>query len=195
MSELMDARVGCAMTGSFCTFRAVFEAWRALRAAGAELTPILSFNAATVDTRFYPAARTREILGEIAGKPPLATLAQVEPIGPRKLLDILAIAPCTGNTLAKLANGIADTPVTLAAKSHLRNGRPLVIAVSSNDALAQNSRSPGQLLAMRHVYFVPFAQDDPVGKPNSLVARFDMLPETLAWALKGRQIQPLLRCS
>jgi len=195
MSELMDARVGCAMTGSFCTFRAVFEAWRALRAAGAELTPILSFNAATVDTRFYPAARTREILGEIAGKPPLATLAQVEPIGPRKLLDILAIAPCTGNTLAKLANGIADTPVTLAAKSHLRNGRPLVIAVSSNDALAQNARSLGQLLAMRHVYFVPFAQDDPVGKPNSLVARFDMLPETLAWALKGRQIQPLLRCS
>ena len=195
MSELMDARVGCAMTGSFCTFRAVFEAWRALRAAGAELTPILSFNAATVDTRFYPAARTREILGEIAGKPPLATLAQVEPIGPRKLLDILAIAPCTGNTLAKLANGIADTPVTLAAKSHLRNGRPLVIAVSSNDALAQNARSLGQLLAMRHVYFVPFAQDDPMGKPNSLVARFDMLSDTVKCALEGRQIQPLLRCS
>ena len=192
MDELMGKRVGCAMTGSFCTFKQVFEVWRALRGAGAELTPILSFNAATVDTRFYPASETKRIFGEITGKKPLAALNEVEPIGPRKLLDVLAIAPCTGNTLAKLANGIADTPVTLAAKSHLRNGRPLVIAVSSNDALAQNARSIGQLLTMRHVYFVPFAQDDPTGKPNSLVARFETLPETVAMALSGRQIQPIL---
>lgn len=193
MRELTDMRVGCAMTGSFCTFRQVFEAWRALKGAGAVLTPILSFNAATVDTRFYPAAETRRVFEEITGKKPLAALNEVEPIGPKKLLDALAIAPCTGNTLAKLANGIADTPVTLAAKSHLRNGRPLVIAVSSNDALSQNARSIGQLLSMKHVYFVPFAQDDAMGKPNSLVAKFDLLPETVAEALAGRQIQPILR--
>ena len=192
MGELFERRVGCAMTGSFCTFRAVFEAWRALKAAGASLTPILSFNAASVDTRFYPAARTREILEEITGRSPLTTLAQVEPIGPKKLLDALAVAPCTGNTLAKLANGIADTPVTLAAKSHLRNGRPLVIAVSSNDALSQNARSIGQLLSMKHVFFVPFAQDDALGKPNSLVAKFELLPETVLAALSERQLQPLL---
>lgn len=193
MNELLDRRIGCAMTGSFCTFKAVFEAWRALASAGACLTPILSFNASSVDTRFYPAAEVRRELEAITGRPPLLTLAQVEPIGPKKLLDALVIAPCTGNTLAKLANGIADTPVTLAAKSHLRNGRPLVIAVSSNDALSQNARSIGQLLGMKHVYFVPFAQDDALGKPNSLVARFETLPETVAAALAGRQLQPLLR--
>ena len=193
MIELMDARIGCAMSGSFCTFKAVFEAWRALKAAGAALTPILSFNAASVDTRFYQAAETRHIMEEITGKAPLMALNQVEPIGPKKLLDALVIAPCTGNTLAKLANGIADTPVTLAAKSHLRNGRPLVIAVSSNDALSQNARSIGQLMSMKHVYFVPFGQDDALGKPCSLVAKFDLIPETVAAALAGRQIQPLLR--
>ena len=193
MTDLMDARIGCAMTGSFCTFKAVFEAWRALKAAGAVLMPILSFNAAGVDTRFYPAAETRYIMEEITGKAPLTALEQVEPIGPKKLLDALVIAPCTGNTLAKLANGIADTPVTLAAKSHLRNGRPLVIAVSSNDALSQNARSIGQLMSMKHVFFVPFGQDDALGKPCSLVAKFDLIPETLTAALSGRQIQPLLR--
>ena len=193
MTELLDARIGCAMTGSFCTFKAVFEAWRALRATGAALTPIMSFNAANTDTRFYPAVEARREFEVIAGKAPLTTLAQVEPIGPKKLLDVLAIAPCTGNTLAKLANGVADTPVTLAAKSHLRNGRPLVLAVSSNDALAQNAKNIGMLLSMKHVYFVPFAQDDALGKPNSLVARFELLPETVTAALAGRQLQPLLR--
>ena len=193
MSELYGKRIGCAMTGSFCTFRAVFEAWRALRRAGAELTPILSFNAARTDTRFCTSREVAETLAEIAGVRPLTTLAQVEPIGPKKLLDALVIAPCTGNTLAKLAAGIADTPVTLAAKSHLRNGRPLVIAPSSNDALAQNARNLGHLLAMRNVYFVPFGQDDPVGKPNSLVARFETLPEAVSAALKESQLQPILR--
>ena len=195
MTALSGTRIGCAMTGSFCTFRQVFEAWRTLKATGAALTPIMSFNAASVNTRFYPAAEAVAEFGAITGRPPLTTLDAVEPIGPKKLLDALAIVPCTGNTLAKLAAGIADTPVTLAAKSHLRNGRPLVIAVSSNDALAQNAKNLGQLMAMRNVYFVPFAQDDPMGKPNSLVARFDLLAETVKWALEGRQIQPLLRCS
>ena len=193
MNDLYGKRVGCAMTGSFCTFKAVFDAWRALKRTGAELTPILSFNAARTDTRFCTSREVAETLAEIAGVRPLTTLAQVEPIGPKKLLDALVIAPCTGNTLAKLAAGIADTPVTLAAKSHLRNGRPLVIAPSSNDGLAQNARSLGQLLAMRHVYFVPFGQDDPVGKPNSLVARFETLPEAVSAALKGSQLQPILR--
>lgn len=193
MVDLMQARVGCAMTGSFCTFGKVFEAWRALRATGAEMLPIMSFNAATVDTRFCSAREARAAFQEITGRAPLATLSEVEPIGPKKLLDALVIAPCTGNTLAKLANGISDTPVTLAAKSHLRNGRPLVIAVSSNDALSQNARNIGQLLGMRHVRFVPFAQDDPEEKPNSLVAAFELIPETLSEALRGRQLQPLLR--
>ena len=189
---LSEMRIGCAMTGSFCTFKAVFDAWRALKATGAALTPIMSFNAASVDTRFYPASEAVAEFASITGKRPLTTLDAVEPIGPKKLLDALVIAPCTGNTLAKLAGGIADTPVTLAAKSHLRNGRPLVIAVSSNDALAQNAKNIGQLLAMRNIYFVPFAQDDPLGKPNSLVARFETLPETVKYALEGRQIQPIL---
>ncbi len=192
MIDLTGTRVGCAMTGSFCTFKAVFEAWEALAATGAELTPILSFNAATTDTRFGLAEQTRERLREITGREPLRTLAQVEPIGPKKLLDALVVAPCTGNTLAKLAAGIADTPVTLAAKSHLRNGRPVVIAVSSNDALGQNAQNLGRLLSTRNMFFVPFRQDDPLGKPNSLVARFEKLPETLAMALEGRQIQPLM---
>ena len=192
MRELFGMRVGCAMTGSFCTFKAVFEAWCALRDAGADMTPILSFNAAATDTRFCTAQEVMRTLRQITGKAPLTALNQVEPIGPKKMLDALVIAPCTGNTLAKLASGIADTPVTLAAKSHLRNGRPLVIAPSSNDALAQNARNLGQLLAMRNVYFVPFGQDDPVSKPNSLVARFEKLPEAVEYALKGRQLQPIL---
>ena len=192
MMQLSDARIGCAMTGSFCTFKAVFEAWRVLKATGAALTPIMSFNAAATDTRFCTAAEAVSTFTDITGKRPLMTLDAVEPIGPKKLLDALVIAPCTGNTLAKLAGGIADTPVTLAAKSHLRNGRPLIIAPSSNDALAQNAKNLGQLLAMRNVYFVPFGQDDPVAKPNSLVARFEKLPEAVACALKGRQIQPVL---
>lgn len=192
MIDLSGMRVGCAMTGSFCTFKAVLAAWETLAAAGAVLTPILSFNAATTDTRFALAEQTRERLREISGREPLCTLAQVEPIGPKKLLDALVVAPCTGNTLAKLATGIVDTPVTLAAKSHLRNGRPLVIAVSSNDALGQNAQNLGRLLAAKNMFFVPFQQDAPLEKPNSLVARFEKLPETLAMALEGRQIQPMV---
>ena len=192
MKSLRDMRVGCAMTGSFCTFSRVFEAWRALKACGAALVPIMSFNAAGVDTRFYSAAEAVRTFAQIAGREPLRALNEVEPIGPKKLLDALVIAPCTGNTLAKLAAGIADTPVTLAAKSHLRNGRPVIVAVSSNDALAQNAKNIGLLMAMKHIYFVPFAQDDAMGKPNSLVARFERIPETLEKALKGVQLQPVL---
>ena len=184
--------MGCAMTGSFCTFARAFRVWRALREAGAELTPIMSFNAANIDTRFFEAAAARQLFEEICGKPLIQTIAQAEPIGPKKLLDVLAIMPCTGNTLAKLAAGVADTPVTLAAKSHLRNGRPVVLAVSSNDALGQNARNIGQLMAAKHFFFAPLRQDDPGEKPGSIVADFEMLPETLALALEGRQIQPMI---
>ena len=190
--DLTGARIGCAMTGSFCTFKCAFAAWRKLREAGAELLPIMSFNAASLDTRFYPAAEAVAEFEEICGREVLRSIPQVEPIGPKGLIDLLIIAPCTGNTLAKLANGVTDTPVALAAKSHLRNGRPVLLAVSTNDALGTSAQSIGRLLNQKHVYFVPFAQDDPEHKPNSCVARFDLLPEAAAEALRERQLQPIL---
>ena len=192
MTELSGARVGCAMTGSFCTFKRAFEVWRRLKEAGAELFPIMSFNAAQTDTRFYAASDAVQTFEALCGCPVIATLPAAEPIGPKKLLDALVVMPCTGNTLAKLAAGIADTPVTLAAKSHLRNGRPVVLAVSTNDALGQNAKNIGALLAAKHYFFVPMRQDDCHGKPNSIVADFEMLPETLKYALENRQIQPIL---
>ena len=192
MIDLRGVRVGCAMTGSFCTFKRAFGVWQSLEEAGAALVPIMSFNAARTDTRFYPAAEAVNTFETICGRPVIDTLPKAEPIGPKKLLDVLAIMPCTGNTLAKLAAGIADTPVTLAAKSHLRNGRPVVVAVSTNDALGQNARNIGQLMAAKHFYFVPLTQDDSAEKPNSIVARFEMLPETIKCALESTQIQPIL---
>lgn len=191
-SKLEGARIGCVMTGSFCTFKPVFEAWRALRAAGAELTPIMSFNARSLDTRFYPAREAVSIFEEICGNELLETIPQVEPIGPKKLLDLLVVAPCTGNTLAKIAAGITDTPAALAVKSHLRNGRPVLIAVSTNDALGASAINIGKLMNTRHIFFVPFRQDDPENKPNSAVARFEKIPESAAFALENQQIQPVL---
>ena len=190
--NLEGARIGCAMTGSFCTFKPVFEAWRALKAAGAELFPIMSFNACALDTRFYPAREAVEIFEEISGRKIINSITQAEPIGPKKLLDLLVIAPCTGNSLAKLANGVCDTPVTLAMKSHLRNERPVLIAVSTNDALAIAAKNIGLLMSMKHIYFVPFCQDSPDGKPRSCVACFEMIPESASEALKGHQIQPFV---
>lgn len=189
--NLRGAKIGCAMTGSFCTFRPVFEAWRALRAAGAELTPIMSYNACSLDTRFYPAAEAVAIFEDICGRKLLNSIPQVEPIGPKKLLDLLVVAPCTGNTLSKIANGITDTPAALAVKSHLRNGRPVLIAVSTNDALGASAINIGKLLNTKHIFFVPFRQDDPENKPNSAVARFEKIPESAAIALENRQIQPV----
>ena len=195
MSErnLEGKKIGCVMTGSFCTFKKVFESWRALRGAGAELYPIMSFNACSLDTRFYPACRAVQIFEEICGRKIWNTLEQVEPIGPKKLLDALVVAPCTGNTLAKIACGITDTPAALCVKSHLRNGRPVVLAVSTNDGLGQSAKNIGTLLPTKHIFFVPFRQDDWVEKPNSVVADFDFIPETVENALENRQIQPVLR--
>ena len=184
-------KIGFALCGSFCTYEAVFPVLEQLSGIHA-LIPIFSGNAYTTDTRFGTAAGWVQKAAAICGTAPLHTIAQVEPIGPKKLLDALIIAPCTGNTLAKLAHGIADTSVTMAAKSHLRNGSPVVVAVSTNDALAGAAENIGRLLARRHYYFVPFRQDSPQGKPTSLVADFARIPETLSLALEGRQLQPLL---
>ena len=183
--------IGFALCGSFCTFSSVFATMENLSHTH-QLTPIFSHSAYTIDSRFGTAREHIHRATEICGTAPLYTIPQVEPIGPKRLLDILVIAPCTGNTLAKLAHSIADTPVTMAAKSHLRNGRPVLVAVSTNDALAGAAENIGKLLARKHYYFVPFGQDDAVGKPTSMVADFGKIPETLEAALEGRQIQPIL---
>lgn len=183
--------LGFCVTGSFCTFEPVFQQMEALRGTY-EILPIFSFNAAALDTRFGKAADHLKRVEEICGRKVLCTLADVEPIGPKKMTDILVVAPCTGNTLAKLANSITDTPVTLAVKSHLRGKKPVVIAVSTNDALSGSAVNIGALLNRRYYYFVPFRQDDPVKKPTSLVADFSLIPQTLRAALDGVQLQPLL---
>ena len=184
-------KIGFAMCGSFCTFAQVFPVMETL-AKDHEVIPILSPAACTIDSRFGTADSHIRKASDICGRQPLTTIAQVEPIGPKKLLDALVIAPCTGNTLAKLAHSIADTPVTMAAKSHLRNGRPIIVAISTNDALAGAAENIGKLLARRHYYFVPFGQDDPIKKPTSIVADFSKIPQTLELALGGQQIQPVL---
>ena len=191
--ELTGKTVGFALTGSFCTFSRVFPQAQALKEAGARVIPIFSFNAWSLDTRFFPAEEVRRHMAEATGEEPLHTLQAVAPFGPQKLLDLLVIAPCTGNTLAKLAAGIADTPVTLAAKSHLRNERPLLLAVSTTDGRAAAARNIGSLLATRHYYFVPYGQDAPEGKPRSLVAHFEQIPACAQLALEGRQAQPMLQ--
>lgn len=185
-------RVGFALCGSFCTFSTAISTLEAVNARFGDVTPIVSEASGTLDTRFGTAHDWLREMERICDKRVIDTLPKAEPIGPKKLLDALVICPCTGNTLAKLACGIADTTVTLAAKAHLRNGRPLVIAVSTNDALASAAKNIGTLLDKKHVYFVPFRQDDPQGKPTSIVADFSLVPDTLAAALEGRQLQPLL---
>ena len=183
--------IGFALCGSFCTFHRVFPIMEQLSAEHS-VVPIFSPVSYTTDTRFGTAQEHIRKAAAICGKDPLYTVAQVEPFGPKKLLDALIVAPCTGNTLAKLAHGIADTSVTMAVKSHLRNGRPVIIAVSTNDALSGAAENIGRLLVRKNYYFVPFGQDDAFGKPASMVADFDQIPQTLAAALEGRQIQPLL---
>jgi len=183
--------IGFALCGSFCTYAKVFPILGQL-SRNYQVTPIFSDSAYTVDSRFGTAREHIDMAKEICGMEPLHTIAQVEPIGPKKLLDLLVIAPCTGNTLAKLAHGIVDGPVTMAAKSHLRNGRPILIAVSTNDALAGAAENIGKLLARKHYYFVPFGQDDAIKKPTSMVADFTQIPQALEAALEGKQLQPVL---
>lgn len=183
--------VGFAMCGSFCTFRRVIGVMKTM-SERYELIPILSHTAYETDTRFGTAEHFRNEIEAICRRPILHTITQVEPIGPKGLLDLLVIAPCTGNTISKLALGISDTPVTLAAKAHARNRSPTVIAVSSNDALSATANNLGTILRAERYFFVPFGQDAPNEKEASAVAHFEKLPETVAAALEGRQIQPIL---
>ena len=183
--------IGFAMCGSFCTFSQVFPVMEAL-AREHKVFPILSTTSCTTDSRFGKAADFISYAERICNRSVIRSIADAEPIGPKKMLDVLIIAPCTGNTLAKLAHGIADGPVTMAAKSHLRNGRPVVIAVSTNDALGAAAENIGRLLARKHYYFVPFRQDDAGNKPTSMVADFEKIPETAAAAMTGLQVQPIV---
>ncbi|MBE6815045.1 MAG: dipicolinate synthase subunit B [Ruminococcaceae bacterium] len=184
--------VGFAICGSFCTFKSVFKEIENLVKAGYDIVPIMSENAYSFDTRFGEASFWQNELKRITKKDIIHTIKDAEPIGPKKLLDALIIAPCTGNTLAKLSNGIADTSVTLAVKAHLRNARPVVIAVSTNDALANAGKNIGSLMNYKHTYFVPFRQDSFKNKPCSCVADFTLLEKTLENALNGIQLQPIL---
>ncbi len=184
--------IGFAICGSFCTFKSVFKEIENLTSLGYDVIPIMSENAFSFDTRFGEAKYWQDEFRRITNKDIIHTIKDAEPIGPKKLLDILVIAPCTGNTLAKLSNGISDTSVTLATKAHLRNARPVVIAVSTNDALSGASKNIGNLLNYKNTYFVPFRQDSFKNKPCSCVADFTLLPKTIENALNGIQLQPIL---
>lgn len=185
-------RIGIAMTGSFCTFSKAFEQMKRLREAGAELIPIMSFNASQLDTRFGTAEENIAAAKEICGKSVIRTIADAEPIGPEKMLDLLIVLPCTGNTMAKLAAGITDTPVTMAVKSHLRGGGAVLITPATNDALAGSAKNIGALLNRKNIYFVPLGQDNCKEKPASMVADFTRVPEAADAALSGSQLQPVI---
>ena len=184
--------IGFAMCGSFCTHAAAMQALETVRARWQNVIPIVSEITADTDTRFGQAHDLMREMERICDRRVIATIEAAEPIGPKKLLDLLVIAPCTGNTLGKLAAGITDTSVTMAAKAHLRNGRPILIALSTNDGLSTSAASIGELLRRKNVYFVPFGQDDPKGKPTSLSADFSLVTEAAQAALEGRQLQPIL---
>lgn len=189
---MSKATIGFALCGSFCTFSRALAAMRALSEANYSILPIFSQNAASIDTRFGKAEDFVKEAEEIAGRKAILTIEQAEPIGPHKMTDLLLVAPCTGNTLAKLSKGITDTPVTMAVKSHLRGARPVLVAVSTNDALAASAQNLGRLLNTKHYFFVPFAQDAPFAKPNSLVADFAIIPQAVEEALLHRQLEPVI---
>jgi dipicolinate synthase subunit B len=190
--SLHGKRVGFALTGSHCTLDRAFPEIERLVAEGADVTPIVSEAVSTTETRFGAPESWLGRLHQVTGKRPLKRIAEVEPIGPERLLDVMVVAPCTGNTLAKLANAITDTPVVMACKAHLRNQRPVVLAISTNDGLSASAKNLGLLLNMRHIYFVPFGQDNPDAKPNSLDSDLTLLVPAIEAALSGRQLQPIL---
>ncbi len=190
--ELRGKVVGFAVTGSFCTFKSVLKAMESMKEQGAELIPIMSMNAYTTDTRFGEAKVINSMVEDICGRNIITTIKEAEPIGPKGYLDLLIIAPCTGNSLAKLATGIADTSVTMAAKAHLRNNKPVLLAVSTNDGLANAAKNIGVLLNCKNIYFVPFRQDDCINKPTSLVADMSLISDSAELALEKMQIQPIL---
>ncbi len=192
INTLSGLRIGFGITGSFCTISRILPVIEGLVANGADVLPVLSKNAAETDTRFGKADDLKRMLEGITGKKPMCAITEVEPIGPKGLIDILVVAPCTGNSIAKIAGGISDTPVTLAVKSHLRNNRPVVIAVSTNDGLSGNIKNIGTLLTRKNIYIVPFGQDDSAKKENSLLSDFDLIGPAIISAMNGSQLQPLL---
>ncbi|MBQ3134672.1 MAG: dipicolinate synthase subunit B [Oscillospiraceae bacterium] len=187
-----DKTIGFAICGSFCTHSRAIAALEAVTAQYKHVIPIVSEIVSVTDTRFGTAKDLLERMTNLCGQPPMATVKETEPIGPKGLLDLLVIAPCTGNTLSKMAAGITDSSVTMAAKAQLRNGRPVVVCVASNDGLSGSAPAIGQLMMRKNLYFVPFGQDDPKNKPTSLVADFTQLPATMEHALQGKQVQPVL---
>lgn len=189
---LNGIKIGIGITGSFCTFDTILLEIERLVSEGADVYPIISYNVDDLDTRFGAAKDWKDQIEKITGKQVISTITDAEPIGPKSYLDILIVAPCTGNTLAKLANAITDTPVSMAFKAHLRNNKPAIIGISTNDGLSGNAKNIGTLLDKKNVYFVPFGQDDAQNKINSLIAHYDMIVPTIIEALKGKQIQPLL---
>lgn len=190
---MAEIKAGFAICGSFCTFSKIMPQMKKLADNGIEVYPIMSEIAYSTDTRFGKSEDFRDEIENICNRKIISTIKEAEPIGPKKMLDILIIAPCTGNTLAKLANGIADTSVTLATKAHLRNSRPVLIGVSTNDALGAAARNIGVLLNSKNIYFVPMNQDDYKEKPNSIVADFTKIYDAMISAIQGRQLQPLLK--
>ena len=191
--DIKGKKIGIALTGSFCTFVKMFTELQKLKDAGADIYPIMSDASQTIDSRFGKPDTYVTKVKEITGKEPIISIPGAEPIGPKAYLDALAILPCTGNTAAKLANGITDTPVLMAAKAHMRNNKPLVISISTNDGLGMNLKNIGLLCNSKNIYFVPFGQDNYRTKPNSLVAHVELLIPTLEMALEHRQYQPILK--
>lgn len=192
---LTSLNIGVAMTGSFCTYEKIFLELEHMIAEEANITTIFSKNSSTIDSRFGYAKSHLERAEKITGKKPITTIEDAEPIGPNKMFDVLLISPCTGNTLAKLANGITDTPVLMAAKSHLRNNRPVIIHLSSNDSLSTNLKNIGILINAKNMYFVPFGQDNCIAKPNSMISYPELIIPTILSALDGKQLQPVIQCS
>ncbi|GBF34193.1 dipicolinate synthase subunit B [Desulfocucumis palustris] len=190
--RLKDLKIGFALTGSHCTLDEVIVQVQKLIDEGAEIFPIISQAVDQTDTRFGTADKWKEQFAGITGRTAVSSVVGVEPVGPEKMFDLLVIAPCTGNTLAKLANAITDGPVLMAAKAHLRNQKPVVLAISTNDGLGLNAKNIGLLLNTKNVYMVPFGQDSPSGKPNSLKAKMDLIADTILTAMQGKQIQPVL---
>lgn len=190
--DLQDKKIGFAVTGSFCTLAAVLEEVKKLKAAGADLYPIFSENVQKLDTKFGLASYWKEAFEETCGRSIIKTIVEAEPIGPKNFLDCVVLAPCSGNTLSKLSSGITDGPVLMAAKAQLRNNKPVIVAVSTNDGLGKNAPNIASLLNTHNIYLVPFAQDDPIKKPNSLVARMPLIGSTIAMALDQKQLQPIL---
>ena len=184
--------LGFAVTGSHCTLQRVLPVLKQL-CESYQVLPIFSFTVAQTDTRFQASREFLQAVKAITGVEPVTTISQAEPIGPKALLDVLLVCPCTGNTLAKLAQGITDTPVTMACKAHMRNNRPLVLSISTNDGLGLNAQNLGRLLSVKNIFFVPFGQDDWEHKPNSLGADLSLVSETCRLSLEGRQLQPILR--